>query len=364
MSTGGTAVVLSGGGAYGAFQVGMLDSLVNDLGINFDIIRGVSVGALNGAVLAQAANKPDSLGNLSLAVSDLGRLWKTIKGNRSVYRKRWTRESRYDNTPLQKLMNQHLDVNRMQESGRDFAVGVVDLVDGSYMERKPASSGFLQDILASTVMPFFFPPVWNESNEQILVDGGVREITPLSSVFRARPSEIYVLLTSRVETRTDRLPEDTKFPGEYKDWVDTRKRSNSLVTTILKRSVAIMLNEIFLDDIRGALEWNSILESARALLDALDGDSSLSDAVEQAKKGFHKALKNAGKHYVPIHVIAPHVWYDTPRIQSPGLFRFPVPDSLNFDPHLIRKAIRHGREIGRDRSRWAWSSLPASQDSV
>ena len=44
----------------------MLDALVNDLGIDFDIIRGVSVGALNGAVLAQAAKQPDSLGNLTL----------------------------------------------------------------------------------------------------------------------------------------------------------------------------------------------------------------------------------------------------------------------------------------------------------
>ena len=93
MSTGGKAVVLSGGGAYGAFQVGMLNALVNDLGIDFDIIRGVSVGALNGAVLAQAAKQPDSLGNLSLAVSDLARLWKGIKGNRSVYRKKWTPQS-------------------------------------------------------------------------------------------------------------------------------------------------------------------------------------------------------------------------------------------------------------------------------
>lgn len=46
-----TAVVLSGGGAKGAFQAGALEVL-HDEGYKFDIISGVSVGTLNGAMLA------------------------------------------------------------------------------------------------------------------------------------------------------------------------------------------------------------------------------------------------------------------------------------------------------------------------
>ncbi|MEM7273008.1 MAG: patatin-like phospholipase family protein, partial [Actinomycetota bacterium] len=45
------AVVLSGGGAYGAVQVGMLQAL-EEAGIVPDMVVGTSVGALNGALLA------------------------------------------------------------------------------------------------------------------------------------------------------------------------------------------------------------------------------------------------------------------------------------------------------------------------
>ena len=44
------AVVMSGGGAKGAFQVGALDYLIQDLGLDFQVIAGVSDGLLNAVV--------------------------------------------------------------------------------------------------------------------------------------------------------------------------------------------------------------------------------------------------------------------------------------------------------------------------
>ncbi len=40
------AVVLSGGGAKGAFQVGVLDELISNRGVRVDIFAGVSTGAI------------------------------------------------------------------------------------------------------------------------------------------------------------------------------------------------------------------------------------------------------------------------------------------------------------------------------
>ena len=51
------ALILGGGGARGAYQVGMLDVLVNELELDFQIMRGVSIGALNAAFLAQAPQR-------------------------------------------------------------------------------------------------------------------------------------------------------------------------------------------------------------------------------------------------------------------------------------------------------------------
>ena len=72
------ALVLAGGGARGAFQVGMLEELVINQEIDFDIIRGVSVGALNAAFLAQASTQGNSLQNLKDAVGKLRELWDGI----------------------------------------------------------------------------------------------------------------------------------------------------------------------------------------------------------------------------------------------------------------------------------------------
>ena len=47
-----TALVLSGGGSRGAYQAGAWRAL-DELGIKFDMVVGVSVGAINGAMVVQ-----------------------------------------------------------------------------------------------------------------------------------------------------------------------------------------------------------------------------------------------------------------------------------------------------------------------
>ena len=68
-SEGKTALVLSGGGSRGAYQVGCWKAL-NELGFTFDMVVGVSVGALNGGMVAQ--------GEQALA----GELWRKVEADR------------------------------------------------------------------------------------------------------------------------------------------------------------------------------------------------------------------------------------------------------------------------------------------
>ena len=60
-------LVLSGGGAKGAYQVGVVRAIC-ELGLEVSAISGASIGALNGAVIA-------SSGSLERAVERLGELW-------------------------------------------------------------------------------------------------------------------------------------------------------------------------------------------------------------------------------------------------------------------------------------------------
>lgn len=46
------ALVLSGGAVHGAYQMGAIKYLVEDLGLEYDFFAGVSVGALNSAYMS------------------------------------------------------------------------------------------------------------------------------------------------------------------------------------------------------------------------------------------------------------------------------------------------------------------------
>lgn len=56
-------LVLSGGGAKGAYQVGVLKAL-NELGVEASMLAGASIGSLNGAIIAAAENQADAAAHL------------------------------------------------------------------------------------------------------------------------------------------------------------------------------------------------------------------------------------------------------------------------------------------------------------
>ena len=77
------ALVLSGGGARGAYQVGVLKAIselhAKDAHNPFSIISGTSAGAINGVALAASAN------NFRLAVKKVERIWGSLHVDQ-VYR--------------------------------------------------------------------------------------------------------------------------------------------------------------------------------------------------------------------------------------------------------------------------------------
>ena len=294
----------------------------------------------------------NSLENLKSSVNELLEIWtKEIRGNKSVYRERIGgfpalaigADSLLDTEPLQTLIKQHLNAGRLANSGRNFSVGVVDLVKGCFFERKPDSPTFLDDVLASAAIPVMFPPVWQQSNQQVLVDGGVREITPLSSAFRATPSEIYVLMASRaIKAEDGSLPRNTSYPNKYTRWDDNFLGTRVTGLDILKRTIEILTDEIYLDDIRGALAWNRILKTIHNYIE-VTSNIEMPTALQNAQAELRTDLDLVAKRYIPIHVIAPQEWYGETN------------SGLAFDPGMIAKAIEHGRVVARDSSKWLWS---------
>lgn len=177
------ALVLSGGGALGAFQVGALGPLAATCD-GWDVVCGVSVGAINAAKLCQYPREAHRLG-----VEALERLWTTgIKDTSTIYR-RWpwglldsllSKGSLYNTSPLYALLVRELDVHRMRSSGVAFRAGAVALGSGAYQVVTEQNDNLDQWLMASSAFPGGFPPV--AIGSELWIDGGLRNITPIASV--------------------------------------------------------------------------------------------------------------------------------------------------------------------------------------
>ena len=343
------ALVLAGGGARGAYQVGMLQELVLNRGLDFQIIRGVSVGALNAAFLAQAPSKSDSLSELRTKVEILRKVWmEEIEGARSVYGKRegllglaGGADSLYSLDPLKQLIKKNVSLKALRMSGRNFAVGTVSLISGTYKEWNPTDRHFVEKILASASIPVVFPYVDLKTDKDVLVDGGVRNITPLSSAFDANPDEIYILLTSRLIRKGSVFPASGVMEHAYSQWSDNWLGTKIKGLDVLKRCVEILTDEVYLEDIRGALQWNEMAEGVIEL-DQIQAKHSIPDEVNRAIQKVVRKMTKLGKRYAPLFVLAPREWYGEEN------------DATEFTPPLIRRAIEHGRAVAADPRLWLW----------
>ena len=358
------ALVLAGGGARGAFQVGMLDHLVNEADLDFQILRGVSVGALNSAFLAQApvgGSPADSLANLKERTRALVDLWtRQIAGNDSIYHERpgglagfaLGADSLFSVDGLKRLMANGIDEGKVAASGRDFKVGYVSLVSGRYAEEGPAAPAFRELVLASSSLPVIFPFVRRATPglpEDVLVDGGIRNITPLASAFAARPpaDEIWVLLTSRVDPKPDgELPDSAVRPESCDRWHDDGLGTKVSGIAVLKRSLELLMDEIYLGDLDTALDWNMLLGPVEKILAAAaagPAPPALSTAIDDLRR----AVGAVGKRAVTLYLLAPREWYGEPPNDEDR-----DNSAVNFSPAAIARAIAHGREVAANRSLW------------
>ncbi len=353
------ALVLGGGGARGSFQVGMLEELIINQKLDFQIIRGVSVGALNASFLAQASNEGNPQANLVEKVEALSRLWlEEIKGNSSVYKNRLGypglvlgTDSLYSLKPLVELIQKNLSLDELQNSGRNFAVGTVSLVSGYYHSWTPQQPDFVNKLLASASIPVIFPPVNFPQEKDILVDGGVRNITPLTSALQEDPDEVYVLLTSRTIRDGKNLPASTVEEYAYEDWQDNKLGTKISGFDILDRTISILTDEIYLEDIRAYLKWQDITGKAAEVNRILDDVEAPAPQLSKVIKELMVKIKGNHRKPVPLFVLAPRIWFD--ENNKVGQRN----SSTEFDPVLIRNAVEHGRQVASDPSLWVWPPL-------
>jgi predicted acylesterase/phospholipase RssA len=198
-SAGRSALVLQGGGALGAYELGAARRLYEDPAFAPDVIAGVSIGAITAALLARPARGLTPLAALEafwdeVAVSSwlaphLLRPYLSAFGNPHFFMPRtdlvgmlhWT--SLYDTSPLKATLEDLLDVNALADPKAEpgLLVSATDVEAGQIAYFYSGDEGLCLDhILASGSLPPSFPMTW--IRERAYWDGGLFDNTPLGAV--------------------------------------------------------------------------------------------------------------------------------------------------------------------------------------
>lgn len=224
-------LVLSGGGARAAYQVGVLraiaDLLPADYPNPFDIICGTSAGALNAAGLATHANHlRDGVAMLESVWGEfrteqvyrtdmagvLARAWRFVMTLVFGRLRRDLPISMLDNSPLRELLQQRLTMSNVQESIDNGFLRALCITASGYSSGESVS--FFQGVpsletwrrsrrigvdtqididhlMASAAIPMFFPAV--RVNREFFGDGALRQLSPISPALHLGSEKVLVI---------------------------------------------------------------------------------------------------------------------------------------------------------------------------
>lgn len=196
------ALALGGGGARGAYEVGVWKALREIGQDRFDIITGTSVGALNGAVIAQGSYEDavrfwsgvTTEKVLRIDLAENGEKEALSEHSLSVIRS-FTREilrnRGADTAPLREMLTACVDEAAVRASGTDFGLVTVSLPDGK------GHGLFLPDIPEGKLIDYlmassaFFPAMQVQMIDGIpYVDGGYYDNVPAAMAAERGAEEI------------------------------------------------------------------------------------------------------------------------------------------------------------------------------
>ena len=292
-----TGLVLTGGGARAAYQVGVLKAIASirrestgvDQGNPFPVIAGTSAGAINAAALACRADDFDG------AVRDICNVWENFHADQ-VYRAdsigvirsgarwltmmsigwviaRWRRarpKSLLDNTPLEALLSRLVSTERLHRVMKEghlhglavtassygsglhvtFYDALDDIVPWTRSQRIAVRAEIgVPHLLASSAIPFVFPAAALNINghTEYCGDGSMRQAAPISPAVHLGSERILVVGAGRMH----------EPPGE---------RAGSSEYPNLAQIAGHALSNIFLDALAVDVERLQRINSTLALL--------------------------------------------------------------------------------------------------
>lgn len=213
-------LVLEGGGAKGAYQIGAWKAL-KEAGIRIKGIAGTSVGALNGALICMGdLEKAESLWeNISysqiMSVDDkvMEDIFKQKKISRDVLKDMmdYISAGGVDITPLKELIAECVDEEKIQNSPMDLYIHTfsVDEMRDLNVDLKGIEPEFIKDFLLAS--SYIFPIFKSEKlHGKTYIDGGAINNVPIDTLIEKEYKDILVVRIFGIgREKKVKIPEDT-----------------------------------------------------------------------------------------------------------------------------------------------------------
>ncbi|MEO3679507.1 patatin-like phospholipase family protein [Rheinheimera fenheensis] len=290
-----TALLLTGGGARAAYQVGVLKAIAQQYPrsskLPFQIISGTSAGAINGAAMACYASC------FHLGVKKLEWIWRNFHTNQ-VYYSDYVRVFRqllrgvfsafqadyankqpvslFDNKPLKQLLTKVLDLKRIDRNIMGGYLSSVSVTASCY-NNGDSISFFQSDsaqewrrakrcgqrtllgvhhLMASAAIPLVFPSV--RIHQQYFGDGSVNQLAPLSAPIHLGADKILIVgvadpRKTELNQRMLHHPDlatiaghllDTVFTDTLNSDLERMQRVNNTINTMAEHGVPTNLKPI------------------------------------------------------------------------------------------------------------------------
>lgn len=285
-----TGLLLTGGGARAAYQVGVLEAIAEirraagpaaGTGNPFHVITGTSAGAINAAALACGADNFDHVvAHIaevwsqfraeqvyradSLSVLGSGARWRMLLGL-GRFAANWMRikpKSLLDNTPLAELLQRMVLLDRLPQLMQQGHVKALAVTASSYSsgehvtffeaavpmepwvrsQRLSVRDRITHDhLLASSAIPFVFPATAlpMQSHTEYFGDGSMRQSAPIAAAIHLGAERILVIGAGRMHE-----PRETPAPNTHSGYPTMAQIAGHALSSIFLDALAVDIERL------------------------------------------------------------------------------------------------------------------------
>ena len=297
-----TVLVLQGGGSLGAYECGVFKAL-SKYGIDFDVIVGTSIGAINASLIAGSKddNAAKNLESFWLELAEkvtsifpesmrtyFSTFFASTWGNPHValpifgFPNPWlfsfNQPFLYDNLPLKKTISDFIDLKKLNKHRPRVILTSVDIQEGKSVSFDSNKIKIDADhIMASAGYPFYGIS-WTKKDDKYLWDGSLLSNTPLREAISASPiSDKDVYLVSLFPRKQEDLP---------KNMIESWHRARDIMHSD-KTEHNVKMSKVISRYIDIIKKMHGILENAQL-------DDKSRDELKQLQNEYHKLASQRG----------------------------------------------------------------------